>query len=162
MLPVYQERERVRSRRLLLHYDIGLHLRPRPPSDAVQPRRLPFAAQDNHQLGRLDAAFEKLCGAQVVQLVAENFGELGALGDLQVDSRLDIFLLLFPVSLYVPGQAVVKVMFLVMSLDSLLPLLLLSCDQLGQLSNPGLVLRALDPIPAAFQLCPLLLQRFDL
>ena len=109
MLPVHQEREGVRPRRLLLHCDIGLRLRP--PSDAVRPRGLPFAVQDDHQLGRLDAEFEKLYGAQVLRLVAEDLGELSALRNLQVDGRLDVFILLLPIGLNVPGLAVVKLMF---------------------------------------------------
>lgn len=146
LLPVHQARERVRPGRLLLHCEVGLHLRLRPPSDTVRPRGLPFAAKDDHQLGRPDAEFEKLCGTQVVRPVAEDLGELGALGDLQVDGRLDVFLLLLLVELHAPGRAIVKVMFPVMSPDGRLPLLLLSRDQLGQLSDLALVLRALDPL----------------
>ena len=97
MLPVYQEREGVWPRRLFLHCDVGLRLRP--PSDAVRPHGLPFAAQDDHQLGRLDAEFEKLYRAQVVRLVAEDLGKLSALRDLQVDGWFSIFLLLLPIGL---------------------------------------------------------------
>lgn len=126
LLPVHQEREEVRPGRLLLHRDVGLRLRP--PSDAARSRRLPFAAQDDHQLGRLNTEFEKLCRAQVVRLVAEDLGELSALGDLQVDGRLDVLLLLFPVGLHVPGRAVIEVILLVISLDGRLQLLLLGRD----------------------------------
>lgn len=99
--------ERIRPGRRLLYRDVGL----RPPSDVVPLHGLPFAAQNDHQLGRLDAEFEQLCRAQVVRLVAEGVSELSTPRDLQVDGRLNVFLLPLPIGLNVPGRAVVKLMF---------------------------------------------------
>ena len=48
LLLVHQERKAVRPGRLLLHCDVGLYLRLRPPSDTVRPHGLPFAIKDDH------------------------------------------------------------------------------------------------------------------